>query len=261
MKYIKYFDTEHERQSCLDTYKYMSYTEEDKVVNIHQEVPPFFCKLTLNNGEVVEIEGSGELTDDYIIEYQDTLVTLELGDLCTSIGDATCIDYLLLENLIIGNNVTTIGNYTFQHCIKLTNILLGNNVTIIGEGAFEQCELLTSIHIPDSVTYISPSAFSDCASLTNVTFGNNITTIGEWSFRKCTNLTSITIPASIISIENAVFFGCASLISISVDSNNTVYDSRNNCNAIIKTAANELKFGCSTTIIPNSVTSVGNRAF
>ena len=35
MRYIKYFETTQERQSCTDTYKYMSYTDEDKVVNIH----------------------------------------------------------------------------------------------------------------------------------------------------------------------------------------------------------------------------------
>ena len=35
MKFIKYFETTQERQTCTDVYKYMSYTDEDKVVNIH----------------------------------------------------------------------------------------------------------------------------------------------------------------------------------------------------------------------------------
>ncbi|MBP5560644.1 MAG: leucine-rich repeat protein, partial [Muribaculaceae bacterium] len=42
---------------------------------------------------------------------------------------------------------------------------------------------------------------------------------------------------------------------------NTVYDSRNNCNAIIKTASNTLFVGCQNTVIPNSVTSIGCYAF
>jgi len=50
-------------------------------------------------------------------------------------------------------------------------------------------------------------------------------------------------------------------MSITVDSNNTVYDSRNNCNAIIKTSTNELIQGCKNTVIPNSVTSIGEEAF
>ena len=46
-----------------------------------------------------------------------------------------------------------------------------------------------------------------------------------------------------------------------MDANNTVYDSRGNCNAIISTETNHLIVGCSTTIIPNSVTSIGALAF
>ena len=40
-----------------------------------------------------------------------------------------------------------------------------------------------------------------------------------------------------------------------------VYDSRNNCNAIIETSTNTLIFGCQNTTIPNSVTSIGEYAF
>jgi hypothetical protein len=46
-----------------------------------------------------------------------------------------------------------------------------------------------------------------------------------------------------------------------VESGNPIYDSRDNCNAIIRTADNRLIFGCQTTVIPNSVTSIGNGAF
>jgi len=46
-----------------------------------------------------------------------------------------------------------------------------------------------------------------------------------------------------------------------VDAGNTVYDSRGNCNAIICTETNHLIAGCSTTIIPNSVASIGEYAF
>jgi len=46
-----------------------------------------------------------------------------------------------------------------------------------------------------------------------------------------------------------------------VDSKNSVYDSRANCNAIIETKTNELILGCKITVIPNSVTSIGDYAF
>lgn len=48
---------------------------------------------------------------------------------------------------------------------------------------------------------------------------------------------------------------------MTVDSNNTVYDSRNNCNAIIETSTNALLYGCRNTVIPNTVTSIGQYAF
>ena len=77
----------------------------------------------------------------------------------------------------------------------------------------------------------------------------------------CTGLTSITIPSSVTSIGYATFRGCTSLSHIVVDSNNPKYDSRNDCNAIIETATNKLMSGCKNTVIPNTVTTIGDSAF
>lgn len=54
---------------------------------------------------------------------------------------------------------------------------------------------------------------------------------------------------------------CSGLSSIIVDNGNTIYDSRNNCNAIIESNSNTLLCGCKNTIIPNGVTSIGGGAF
>ena len=51
------------------------------------------------------------------------------------------------------------------------------------------------------------------------------------------------------------------MTNIYVNSGNTKYDSRNNCNAIIETSSNSLIVGCKGSIIPNSVTSIGESAF
>ena len=40
-----------------------------------------------------------------------------------------------------------------------------------------------------------------------------------------------------------------------------MYDSREDCNAIIETSTNSLLYGCVNTFIPNSVTKIGNGAF
>lgn len=74
-------------------------------------------------------------------------------------------------------------------------------------------------------------------------------------------MTSITIPKSVTSIGKKTFSSCYGLTSIVVEDGNTVYDSHDNCNAIIETATGTLIQGCKTTIIPNSITSIDDYAF
>ena len=71
----------------------------------------------------------------------------------------------------------------------------------------------------------------------------------------------MTIPYSVTSIGEEVFGDCSGLNSVIVDKNNGTYDSRDNCNAIIKTSTNRLVVGCKNTTIPNSVKFIGARAF
>ncbi len=89
----------------------------------------------------------------------------------------------------------------------------------------------------------------------------SVTNIGESAFEGCSDLTSVSIPNSVTTIGNYAFSGCSGLQSIVVDENNTVFDSRRNSNAIIKTATNTLILGCKNTIIPNSITAIGGAAF
>ena len=89
----------------------------------------------------------------------------------------------------------------------------------------------------------------------------SVTSIGSEAFSGCSGLTSINIPNSVVNIGEYVFYQCIDLKSIQVADGNSKFDSRNGCNAIIETESNILIAGCKETVIPNSVTSIGNSAF
>ncbi|MCQ2295420.1 MAG: leucine-rich repeat protein [Bacteroidales bacterium] len=100
-------------------------------------------------------------------------------------------------------------------------------------------------------------------STVNSTLANSytVTAIDDYVFSQSSELTGVSIPSTITSIGDDQFVECGALTSISVDTGNPVYDSRNNCNAIIHTATNTLVTGCRATTIPSTVTAIGEDAF
>ncbi len=148
----------------------------------------------------------------------------------------------------------------FECCSGLTSIVIPNSVTDIGSGTFAHCTGLTSVNIPNTVTVIRGNTFYDCTALTSIVIPNSVDSIAGEAFC-CTGLTSIFIPNSVTRIDHKAFAICPGVTSIVVESGNPRYDSHNDCNAIIETASNTLIVGCKNTIIPNSVTEIGDYAF
>ena len=166
-------------------------------------------------------------------------------------------DKVYIVTTIAGGSSST---GAFYNCTNLTSIELPQTVTIIESYAFAGTGL-TSIEIPNSVTSIGGFAFHNCKGLTSIEIPNSVTSIGSSAFYNCRGLASVTIGSGVTSIGSYAFTYCSGLTSIIVDENNTIYDSRDNCNAIIETSSNTLIQGFSKTIIPASVTSIGNYAF
>ena len=187
-----------------------------------------------------------------------------------------------LQTIIIPDNVTSIGKGAFKFCKSLTSVTLPKGLRMLEENTFEKCSVLPAINIPGSVQHIMESAFSECTDMKDVHIPESVRGIGAKAFEHCTALDSITLPRSIRYIEHYAFYDCAltsiyipenvnllgvrifescNINSITVAPENKKFDSRDNCNAIIETAGNKLIEGCKNTIIPASVTAIGNYAF
>ena len=181
---------------------------------------------------------------------------------CTSAGEdynsifSGCTN---LTTVTIGDNVENIPAYAFSGCSGLTSVTIPDSVTSIGGSAFEDCSGLTSVTIPDGVTSIGDHAFCDCTGLTSIIIPDSVTSIGSSAFRFCTGLTSISIPAGVTGIGEDAFYDCCRLTSIEVDAGNPTYRSENNC--LIEKETKTLVLGCETSVIPDSVTSIGDDAF
>lgn len=201
--------------------------------------------------------------DDVIFESINPNATfvVDTTNKCIISDDGTVLLTGFNNTVAIPNTVTSIADYAFGWCYGLTSVAIPNTVTTIGESTFTCCNSLTSVTIPNSVTTIGESTFNSCSGLTSITIPDSVTSIGWAAFSGCSSLTSITIPDSVTSIVNGAFRGCSGLTSIVVNSGNSVYDSRDNCNAIIKFSTNELIIGCQNTVIPNSVTDIVQNAF
>lgn len=134
-----------------------------------------------------------------------------------------------IKKVVIKNGVTSIGDYAFSECYSLTSVIIGNSVTSIGGGAFEGCSSLSSITIPNSVTSIGYGAFSGTKWYDNQPEG--LVYIGRILYKYKGTMplnTKVTIKDGTTVITGAAFSNCSGLTSVT---------------------------------IPNSVTSIGERAF
>lgn len=189
------------------------------------------------------------------------LKTVVVNNGVESIGESAfsyCTD---LSTLNLPNSLVTIESDAFNGCTSLTTLSLPNSLVTIESNAFKGCTSLTTLNIPDNVTSIGKNAFYHCSNLKSITLSNKLNIINNYAFSGCTSLEGIIIPASVNYIGIYAFSGCPALASISVDQNNSAFDSRDNCNAIIEKATSTLITGCRNTIIPSSVSQLGDTAF
>ena len=235
----------------------------------------------------VIIEQGVSTIGDYAFAYCGNLKSVVIPNSVTSIGESAFDSCSSLTSVNIPNSVTSIGFGAFLLCSSLTEITIPENIETIHGWVFQGCSGLKKVQwnakhyeVPeygylmfghlgnivefvfgDKVENIAENLCQGLSGLTSIYIPNSVINIGEGAFSGCSGLTTITIPSSVTSIGEGAFSGCSGLTSIIVESRNDKYDSRENCNAIIETATNTLIAGCSNTIIPNSVKSIGRAAF
>ena len=252
---------------------------------------------TLDDSGNLTLSGSGEMwnngyDDSPFKDYEIRKATVKYG--ITSIGESAFLGCRGMTELTLPNSVASIGDFAFSDCSGLEKItvesgnscydsrdncnsiidtetntlivgcknsVIPNSVTSIEDGAFRGCSGLTELTLPNSITSIGDFAFSLCSGLTELTLPNSLTEIGKSAFRGCSGLTELILPNSVTSIGNYAFSDCSGLEKITVDRGNKRYDSWGNCNSIIETGTNTLIVGCKNSVIPNSVTSIGDCAF
>ena len=172
-------------------------------------------------------------------------------------------------------NYSGFTEVTIPSSVSYNNITY--NVTSIGEDAFYKCSSLYTITIPESITSIGDYAFSNCKSLTSITIPNSVTSIGSGAFYNCSLITSISIPESVRSIGGSAFEGTGYYNDKSNWENgnvlyidNCLMDANTSMSGeyTIKDGTRLLAGGAfyncyklTSITIPESVTSIGSRAF
>lgn len=202
--------------------------------------------------------------------YCDRLDTVSIPAKVESIGREAFAGCRIKE-IVIPATTTSIGNNAFRDCRQVTAIRVDaansyydsrNNCNALVETSTNKLlKACASTVIPNGVVEIENSAFSGLSNFTSISIPSSVTAIHSAAFNDCDGLTSIYIPSSVTVIDPNPFTNCDALATIKVDANNSRYDSRNDCNAIIEKTTSTLVSGCKNTVIPRGIKVIGASSF
>lgn len=140
----------------------------------------FFCKLTLTNGEHINVVNS-----------KDGLLDQDVVNAALLMNPKSYI-----ERAEIGKECNEIGFHAFFGCVNMREVVIPNTVTAIGASAFFNCGKLPGVFIPRSVTLIENYAFDGCVNMREVVIPNSVKIIRRKAFNACVNLVDVTMKSS-----------------------------------------------------------------
>ena len=177
------------------------------------------------NGKLT-VQGDGPIPDYDVKEdpspfYNRSVVTADLQEGITAIGDNAFNGCLNMRKINIPQSVTSIGAKAFSGCTKLSDLDIDKNNAAF---TFKNGTLFTAdgtsllfrsqqagekeYTVPQGVTSIAEEAFFGNKKLTRIDLPESLTEIGEGAFRGCTKLEKITVPEKLdFSFKDSVLYG------------------------------------------------------
>ncbi|MDE5550247.1 MAG: leucine-rich repeat domain-containing protein [Bacteroidaceae bacterium] len=111
------------------------------------------------------------------------------------------------------------------------------------------------------IVQIAAKGFTNCCFIKKLVVDEGIKTVGKLAFNGCSDLCAVSFPSTVSSLGECLFYNCPELKSIDVNKANPVFDSREQCNAVIRTSDDAIEQGCAGTIFPKSVSQISSNAF
>lgn len=270
--------------ACIDIANSVAYIGENsfgkcenlKTVNNFSELT--FSAGTAEHGCIAEHANrvinvpapDGEIIEDFVFSTTDGK-----HKLVKYVGDAK--EVLLLESYKQG--AYSIGEAAFQGHTALESITITYNVAEIEKNAFSGCNNLKKVINFSRFNFEAGSGENGGIALHAEKVINapapNGALIEDFVFSTIENVhtlvkyvgesTEITLPGSYNGKEYLlgmnIFDERLEISGLAVEKDNRLYDSRENCNAVIENATNSLVLGCKNSFVPRSVTSIGSNAF
>lgn len=177
---------------------------------------------------ISEHDLGNEWIDRYGAKYsQDGMYLLEIPN--------NLLEYVVLEGTRI------IGDRAFSES-SIKHVVIPNTVTHIGKEAFAYCHSLSQCFLPNSITYVGDEAFWGCDELIEIIIPYAVDYIGKNPFGDCRKLHTIICKSENFIFQKGLLYSCDMRTIISCINYNETYDD-------------------DRTIIPNTVTHIGDSAF
>ena len=237
---IVYVDSAYSASQLAKTINDNNYNDDQRVAYIDGDKVYMVFDRSSSLGE------SGAFSSD---EYKEHIVSLSIGNNCTSIANNAFNECINLNGRIyIHENIQSIGSNAFNgtsvddvvfataengktpRLVKIDSyafanikyndnpveLILPDSVTTIGNNAFENNTLFgKTLEFPENLTSLGAFAFAGCTSFNGaLKIPGGITNVPDSVFKNCTGFTSLQIPDTVTSVGKDTFSNCTNIKKI-----------------------------------------------